>query len=134
MRAEAERAAAEADAVHILGFRRDVERILGASDFFVLSSRLEGLSFSLLEAMSLAVAPVVSDAPANVEAVGDAGTVVPFGDAARFAEAFARLAGNEPERRAMGERARERVARHYRSEEMLRRTRDLYDEVAALRR
>jgi glycosyltransferase involved in cell wall biosynthesis len=133
LRSEAERAARETDAVQVLGFRRDVERILGASDFFVLSSRREGLSFSLLEAMALGVAPVVSDAPANVEAVGTAGIVVPFGDSSSFADAFRRLRSAE-ERAALGEQARERVARHFSVEEMIRRTRDVYDLVARARR
>jgi glycosyltransferase involved in cell wall biosynthesis len=126
--AEVERAARETDAVRVLGFRRDVQRILGASDFFVLSSRREGLSFSLLEAMSLGLAPVVSDAPANAEVVGDAGIVVSFGDIDGFANAFRRLLG-EHERLALGERARVRVAQHFRVDEMVRRTREVYDEV-----
>lgn len=129
LRGDVERAAREADAVWVLGFRRDVERILDASDFFVLSSRREGLSFSLLEAMAHGLAPVVSDAPANLEAVGDAGVVVPSGDVTRFAEAFARLAAEPGERQILGDRARERVARHFSSDGMVRRTRELYDEI-----
>ena len=70
-------------------------RILAAADFFVLSSQREGFSYALLEAMSLGLPAVVSDAPGNPEAVGDAGIVVPFGDVAGFAAAFRRLARDE---------------------------------------
>ena len=133
LRAQVERAASATDAVRPLGFRSDVERILRASDFFVLSSRREGLSFSLLEAMARGLAPVVSDSPANVEAIADAGLVVPYGDVQAFADAFALLARDPQQRHALGNRARERAARHFTWEEMLRRTRALYDEIGRLR-
>jgi glycosyltransferase involved in cell wall biosynthesis len=133
LRSEVERAARETDAVHVLGFRQDVERILSASDFFVLSSQREGLSFSLLEAMSLGLTPVVSDAPANAEAVANAGIVVPFGNVEGFAKAFRRLL-NEPERRALGAQARTRVHEHFDVDVMRLRTREVYDEVTGTRR
>jgi glycosyltransferase involved in cell wall biosynthesis len=128
LRAEVEEAARETDAVRVLGFRQDVERILAASDFFVFSSRREGFSFALLEAMSLGIAPVVSDAPANVEAVGEAGIVVPRGDPAALADGLRRVLG-EPERVVLAERARSRIAQYFGADEMLSRTRELYDEV-----
>jgi glycosyltransferase involved in cell wall biosynthesis len=132
LRAEVERTAREGgDAVRVLGFRRDVDRILAASDFFVLSSRREGLSFALLEAMSQGLAPIVSDAGANVEAVGEAGICVPFGAVARLADAFQRLATEPNALRLLGERARERVARHFSADDMVRRTGELYDEILA---
>ena len=43
--------------IRVLGYRTDVSRILGAADFFVLSSQREGFSFALLEAMSLGCRP-----------------------------------------------------------------------------
>ncbi len=100
--------------------------MLAAADFFVLPSHREGLSFSLLEAMGLGLPPIVSDAPGNLEAVGDAGIVVPRGDGAGLAAAFRRLL-DEAERRSLGESARARVAERFRAEEMLRRTRGVYD-------
>jgi L-malate glycosyltransferase len=118
------------DAVRPLGFRTDVRRLLAGADFFVLSSQREGLSYAVLEAMSLGLPAVVSDAPGNPEAVGDAGIVVKRGDVAGFAGAFRRLI-DVSDRAALGEAARERVARHFRLDEMVRRTRLVYDEVAA---
>jgi len=116
-------------AVRVLGYRDDVRRVLVAADFFVLSSRREGLSFALLEAMSLGLPAVVSDAPGNPEAVGDAGIIVPYGDVAGFAAAFARLRGDERERLVLAERARERVTHEFHADRMLRRTREIYDEI-----
>ena len=127
LRGEIERVAWER--THVLGHREDVNRLLSAADFFVLSSRREGLSFSLLEAMSTGLAAVVSDLPENVEAVDAAGVVVPVGDTEAFAAAFRRLAGNARERRALGERARRRVATRFTAEEMVSRTREIYDDV-----
>jgi len=114
--------------VRLLGRLEDVRPALAAADFLVLPSQREGLSFALLEAMALGLAPVVSDAPGNPEAVGDAGIVVARGDVAGFAAAFTRL--RDPVLRAtLGARARERVQAHFRADEMRRRTREVYEEA-----
>jgi glycosyltransferase involved in cell wall biosynthesis len=118
--------------LHMVGPTRDVRPLLAAADFFVLPSWREGLSFSLLEAMSLGLTPVVSDAPGNVEAVGDAGIVVARGDVDGFAAAFRRLMTSEAERIALGGQARARVAAQFSTEQMVRQSRELYDEVLGL--
>jgi glycosyltransferase involved in cell wall biosynthesis len=115
--------------VRLLGFRRDVRQVLAAADFYVLSSQREGLSFSLLEAMATGLPAVVSDAPGNRDAVGDAGLVVPRGDASAFAAAFRRLRDDERLRAVLGEQARNRVAEHFTAEQMVQRTRSLYDAI-----
>ena len=73
------------DAAHesresIFSRRPGVDCVLAAADLFVLSSQREGLSFSLLEAMASGLPVVVSDAPGNRDAVGDAGIVVALGE------------------------------------------------------
>jgi glycosyltransferase involved in cell wall biosynthesis len=132
-RQELERAAERSglDAVRMLGYRSEIREVLAAADFFVLSSLREGLSFSLLEAMSIGLPPVVSDAPGNPEAVGEAGIVAPRGDVAAFATAFRRLADDRQARLALGERARARVALDFHGDEMVRLTHEIYDEVAS---
>jgi len=119
--------------IRVLGHRPDARSTLVAGDFFVLPSLREGLSFALLEAMSLGLAPVVSDAPGNPEAVGDAGAVVPRGDLAGLVAAVRRLV-NADERRLLGQRARERVLREFPREEMVEQTRAVYDEILGSRR
>lgn len=47
------------DRVHFLGYRADVENVLGALDVFVLTSDNEGMANAMLEAMAAGV-PVVS--------------------------------------------------------------------------
>jgi glycosyltransferase involved in cell wall biosynthesis len=135
LRKDVERAGRDAPrgAVRVLGNRADVRRVLVAGDVFVLSSRREGLSYSLLEAMSIGLAPIVSDVPGNAEAVGDSGILVAPGDVHGFAAAFGRLAADENERAARGERARRRVAERFRAAEMIGRTRAVYEGVLAER-
>jgi glycosyltransferase involved in cell wall biosynthesis len=118
-----------ATAVRLLGHQPDLRPVLAAVDFFVLASKREGLSFALLEAMALGLPPVVSDAPGNAEAAGDAGVVVPFGDVSGFASAFARISRDGAERAALGERARARIAKEFHADEMRRRTAELYNEL-----
>jgi glycosyltransferase involved in cell wall biosynthesis len=127
LRAELVALADTSPAIRVLGHRGDAHRVLAAADFFVLPSRREGLSFALLEAMSLGLPPVVSDEPANIEAVGDTGITVPAGDIAGFAAAMRRLVSDESARRELGALARERVAEQFRADEMARRTAEIYD-------
>jgi glycosyltransferase involved in cell wall biosynthesis len=129
LRAELEVLDSGSGVLRFLGFQSDVGRVFAAADFFVLPSRREGLSFSLLEAMSAGLAPIVSDVPGNPEAVGDAGIVVREGDVDGFSAAFELLALDRQERDRLAERARERVAERFDSRQMLERTRAVYDEA-----
>jgi glycosyltransferase involved in cell wall biosynthesis len=129
LRSEVERTARQW--VRVLGQRGDVPRLLAAADFFVLTSRHEGLALSLLEAMAHGLPAVVTDLPENVEAIGDTGTVVPIGDDAAWGGALRRYAEEDDARRlALGERARRRAADLFSAEAMLDRTRTVYDEVS----
>ena len=51
--------------VHFLGFRNDVIEIMNVADIFVMPSRREGLSRSLMEAMSIGLPCVVSNIRGN---------------------------------------------------------------------
>lgn len=74
---------------------------------------------------------VVADIAANLEAVGDSGLAVPFGDEKALVAAFRQLVGKEGERAALAERARHRIAERFDAEEMIGRTRAVYDGVLA---
>jgi glycosyltransferase involved in cell wall biosynthesis len=114
------------------GAERVVRLLGGRSDVGpVLASQREGLPFAVLEAMAMGLAPIVSDAPGCVEAVGETGIIVPRGDSDALAEAFRRLGTRPLEREELGAQARERAARHFPVERMVEETRQLYDEVLA---
>jgi glycosyltransferase involved in cell wall biosynthesis len=114
------------DETRLLGQRSDVAGLLAAADVFVMPSHREGLSYAVLEAMAHGVATVVSDAPGNPEAVGDAGLVFPVGDADRLAELLTGLASNPERRHVLAEAGRARVIATFSAEEMVRRTGSVY--------
>lgn len=130
LRPDLERAAGRAEVV-LLGHRRDVRRLLAASDFFVTSSVREGFGFALLEAMAMGLAPVVSRIATHEEVAADTALAAPCGDVTAFAQAFVRLASDREERSRRGRAARERVERHFRAEQMIGGTQAVYESVLA---
>jgi glycosyltransferase involved in cell wall biosynthesis len=127
MREELERAAIPN--LRLLGHRDDLDRVLHASDAFVITSEREGLSIAILEAMVRRLPVVASDGLGNPEVVGDDGLITPLGDARALADALRRLAGSPQLRRDLGERGRRRVERLYDARHMVAATRDLYEQV-----
>jgi len=104
-----------ADQVHFPGARLDAEPYFTACDLFVLPSRLDPFPCVVHEAMACAK-PVIAFAGAGgaPEALADgAGIVVDYGDAEAMAGEVWRLACDAEARRALGERARARVASAY---------------------
>jgi glycosyltransferase involved in cell wall biosynthesis len=79
--------------------------------------------------MAIGVPAVVSDTPGNLEALGDTGIVAPHGNVAAFAAGIRELAVNITRRRSLGDAARRRVLERFGLDEMLRRTRQAYEEV-----
>jgi glycosyltransferase involved in cell wall biosynthesis len=126
LRGDVERAASPH--VRVLGHQDDVPSLLAASDFFVLMSQREGLSFALLEAMAHGLPAIVADIPENREAIGDSGIAVPYGDERAVAAAMERLR-DDAVRAELGERARGRVADLFSAGQMVARTRAVYDAV-----
>lgn len=84
------------------------------SDIFILPSRYEGVSNSLLEAMSCGLPVIVSDAsPGPLEYVEHevSGLVVPVDNSERLADAIELLFTDSELRRRLGEEGRRRVSR-----------------------
>ncbi len=98
-----------------LGYRRDIDAVLAASDVFALPSHFEGLPMSVIEAM-LTGLPVVATAirgPREQVVDGETGLLVPPGDSAALAVALRRLAGDAATRARMGEAGRARALARY---------------------
>lgn len=110
--------------------------LYAACDFITLPSWIEGMPNVLLEAMSLGVAPIVSDAGAMGDMVkdGDTGFVFPVGDRRAAASATARaLRLDDGERAAMGTRAREFVSRVFSIEKEAEALREIVAPVGDLK-
>jgi glycosyltransferase involved in cell wall biosynthesis len=127
LQAEIERSAGPG--VELLGERRDVAALLGAADAVVNTSRWEGLSLALLEALWAGRPLVVTDAPGNAEAVGDAGFVVPNHDPQAFANAIVGLFTEDGRLEHLSRRARDRAERLFGDKRMVEETLPLYDEA-----
>jgi glycosyltransferase involved in cell wall biosynthesis len=119
------------DAVRVLGFRDDPERLLRGGDVFLMTSQREAVSCALLEAMSYGVPAIASDARGNPEGLGTAGIMVPVGDAAAFADGIVRLANDPEERRRLGAAGRERVLANFTADRLARQMDAVYAEVLA---
>ncbi|HLQ65838.1 MAG TPA: glycosyltransferase [Candidatus Limnocylindrales bacterium] len=115
------------DRVRFLGFREDVVTLLRASDLFVLSSYLEGLGTSILDAMAAGLPVVATRVGGIPEAVADGvtGFLVPPLDPPALAEALARLADDAALRASLGERGRA-AARQFDADRTAALTRSLY--------
>jgi glycosyltransferase involved in cell wall biosynthesis len=118
--------------VRFLGFEPDVRRWMLAADGFVLSSRWEGLPMGLLEAAACALPAVATDVPGTREVIADGqtGWLTPHGNAAALGAAMTRMMRTlSEERKAMGERARQRVIERFSLEAVLDRWEALYAEL-----
>lgn len=102
------------EAVHLLGMRADVPRLLAAMDVFALPSLSEGYSLALVEASAAALPIVATRVGGNAEIVADAttGLLTEAGDAAGMAAALVRLADDAPMRARLGAAGRAWALRH----------------------
>lgn len=121
--------------IHLLGSRRDVSRVTAALDVATLSSAYgEGFPNVVAEAMACEVPCVVTDVGDAALVVGEAGLVVPPGDAAAMARGWHRLVSMRlDERRALGRAGRQRVMDEYSLSKMVAEYEDLYLGLSAPR-
>ncbi|HVO11903.1 MAG TPA: glycosyltransferase [Vicinamibacteria bacterium] len=120
------------DRVVLAGFRRDLDQLLPAFSVFCLSSRLEGLGTSLLDAMAFGV-PVVATAAGGIpEAVEDGvtGRVVPIREPAALAEALVAVLADDQHRLALGAAGRRRFLERFTAERMVEATLAVVEELA----
>ncbi|HOW28571.1 MAG TPA: glycosyltransferase family 4 protein [Elusimicrobiota bacterium] len=98
--------------VHLLGHRDDVLDYVAAADVFVLSSVEEGLGTSLLDAMSLGIPAVATQAGGIPEIFGDSANdvLVPSRNPSALAAALGRVIGSDDEKQRRVRWGRERLA------------------------
>jgi glycosyltransferase involved in cell wall biosynthesis len=120
------------ETVRFCGTAPDMRDFYSAADAFVMPSAFEGLSVALLEASSMGLPAVVTNAGGNAEIVQEriTGYVVPCGDSDALSAAMRKLMLTpESERSAMGERARSLCITHYCNDVVVKRWLSLYSDL-----
>jgi glycosyltransferase involved in cell wall biosynthesis len=98
--------------VHFLGLRNDVPDMLADSDVFVLSSRAEGLSLAVVEALAASLPVVATDVGGHREVITErTGYLVPPENVEAFRDAVSKVLDDLPAARLRGLSAREYVKR-----------------------
>jgi sugar transferase (PEP-CTERM/EpsH1 system associated) len=122
--------------VHFLGASRSIPDFLNALDVFVLPSVSEGMSNTVLEAMSSGLPVIATSVGGNPELIEDqvSGRLFQSGDLIKLAEYLLNLAKDQQIRRALGAMARARILGSYRLDSMLDRYRNLYQRLASRRK
>ncbi len=93
----------------------------------------EGLNKTLIEGMSLGLAPVISDIPGNREVVPDTskGEIVTPGDVAGFSQAIIRYVQDQGHREMKAREARSFIRKELHIAGSVRKTMDLYQKLLA---
>jgi sugar transferase (PEP-CTERM/EpsH1 system associated) len=122
------------DRVTFLGLSHRVPELLAAMDVYVLSSLIEGISNSLLEAMASGLPAVATSVGGNPEVVvnGESGLLFPAGDFNQLAEHLL-LLRQQPELRArLSQQGRRRVREEFSIDSMVRSYQEMYEGLTAM--
>jgi len=111
--------------------RADAFSLMTAFDVFVLASEFEGMSNSLMEAMSLGIPCVVSDIPSNLELVTNeqTGLTFPLGKCPELTKVLVRLLQNPELAKQLGDSGRQVIADHYSVDSMVQKHQTLYERL-----
>ena len=117
--------------VRLPGFRRDVPQCLIEFDVFCMSSVMEGLGTSALEAMAMRRPVVATDAGGLAEVVRDGvnGVTAPAGDGKALGGALLRVLQDAPLAARLAAAGRRTVEEEFTAERMVERTVEVYREV-----
>ncbi|HSB70241.1 MAG TPA: glycosyltransferase family 4 protein [Candidatus Methylomirabilis sp.] len=114
--------------IHFLGWRDDLEAILGELDVIICCSRNEGTPLALIEAMAAGVPVLSTDVGGvgDVVAHGETGWLVPPGDPAALAEAIRLLVAQPVLRARLATAGRAVALERHGVEGLIQRTEALY--------
>jgi len=105
-----------------------LEELFSHAFLFVQPSEDEGLSLALLEAMGHSLMPIVSDIPANREAIANTGAFFPSKDIDILKKELAYFINQPQEVVALGKLAQERVLDNYSWGAIARKTLEVYED------
>lgn len=120
------------DMVFFLGFRNDVPQILASLDLFVLSSYLEGMGSSILDAMASRL-PVVATRTGGIPEVvmnGETGLLVPPRSPAALAKAILKIYEDRELGSRLGQKGYEVVHQKFSAEAMAAKVIQEYERIA----
>ena len=119
------------DRVEFLGDREDVASLLASSDLFVLVTKFEMFSLSILEAMRAGLPVIASDVGGNGEAIenGKSGFLVPGGSVTALAEALSLVLDDADLRLCLGRAARQRFTERFLFAYQEQNTRSVYQDI-----
>jgi glycosyltransferase involved in cell wall biosynthesis len=119
------------DGVWFFGMIEDVKPYLTAVDLYVQPSSTEGLSNSLLEAMSCGLPVIATGVGAAPEIImhGENGWLIPAQDSNSMLDAVLRLLGDKEMRSSLGGSARQYAVMHYDLPGVVFRLRELYERL-----
>lgn len=128
-------AAGMADLAWLPGERSDIADILRGLDIFVLPSRAEGISNTILEAMATGLPVIATEVGGNPELVVDGvtGALVPKQDPEAMASAVAAYLDDRNKILAHGNAALARVQEFFTLDGMVSRYLQVYDELLSTR-
>jgi len=114
--------------VRLLGQLQDIPSLMSGAGAFVLSSLTEGVSLTILEAMSAGLPVVATRVGGNPEVVMDeeTGFLVPPANPEALAVAMVKLWQNPEQRRAMGNAGRIRAEKYFDVRRMVAEYEQLY--------
>lgn len=126
--------AGASDLAWLPGERSDIPDLMRELDCFVLPSLAEGVSNTILEAMSSGLPVIATDVGGNAELVSDGvtGRIIPAADHEAMAEMIVRLANQRDIARAMGRAGRELVERKFSMNAMITAYQGTYDKLLRL--
>ncbi len=119
------------DKIVFAGHRKEAYSLMSAFDVFVLASEFEGMSNSLMEAMSLGIPCVVSDIAPNLELIKheQTGLVFSLGKPPELTKALAKLLQDERLSGRLGQAAKQDIVDNHSVERMVQSHRSLYQQV-----
>ncbi|MFP4452251.1 MAG: glycosyltransferase family 4 protein [Desulfobacterales bacterium] len=118
--------------IHLAGFRDDAPAVFAACDAFVMpSTKREGLSRAVIEAMVQATPPIVTNVGGLPELVlhNQSGIVVPPEDAGAIARAILKLFTDPEGKKLLGVNARQRIEDHFHIDQTVAQTRSLFESL-----
>ncbi len=117
--------------VHLLGYRKDVPALMKSADLLVLSSKMEGLGSTIIEAMFCGL-PIVACASGGIPELvknEETGLLVPAQDSHAFAQAVIRLLNDKEFANRLALQAKDFAQKNFHVDSMVSQYIALYEEL-----